>query len=856
MQYDDFQVETFLRTGAHEQELRDAFGDRLYDELARLAQAIDHRPTPFEATRRKVLILPGIMGSRLSAVEDGQPDLVWIQPSDLATGGIAKIAWGATVVASGTVFAPYLRLRLSLTLAGFDAEFLPYDWRQSPGASARALMRHLRKNDLSDVTLVCHSMGGLVARQMAAEDADRDVISMVVTIGTPNKGSYSPVQVFDLSHSLLGPLGLVDLHHDRRTLVEGYLRAFPGLVEMMPTPTARPSEGYFSKTGWPSAAVPPTPTALTSAKAAVAALPPPDDRFRQIIGTGERTVVSARKSGKVHIYTMSDDGDGTVPRDLAEMGDVPRYYCEGGHGWLCNKADVIAATIDLIHRGETSELPRTAPVIATESVPIDISSADLAVLNESTAMPQRETDLAGTFLSIRMDDPTPRTAVIGTEPPDASAPGAYPADVVDAASARWRASDAERGAVLQSQLESHPLAAETPRRLGAYARRLITQVDAAHGNGTAHRISRDLETALDGLTDTDAPGGDAATPIPALLERVIGEAEEFLSVMFIKRAVVAARPVGRIISTLTGRGIGTGFLVSPGVIMTNHHVLPNAVSAGAASIQFRYELDIDSRESLASTFTLDPERLFHTDERLDMAIVAVSTVSHDGVQTDEFGHLPLVGVEGKIRKGEPVNIIQHPLAGRKQVVFRESLLTALPSDADHVAHYTGDTQPGSSGAPVFSDRWEVIALHHSGVPDQAENGSFITLDGGIWNRETDPQMKTLKWVANEGIRISRIVTHLKTVPQLLRAQGRPGADLVEDVLAVSRRAERDGIFFQPQPGPAVERTPPQSDGATGLFGAPQTPQPAAGEGGITIPLNLRITLGLPCATTSLSNQNR
>ena len=73
----------------------------------------------------------------------------------------------------------------------------------------------------------------------------------------------------------------------------------------------------------------------------------------------------------------------------------------------------------------------------------------------------------------------------------------------------------------------------------------------------------------------------------------------------------------------------------------------------------------------------------------------------------------------------------------KQVVIRENRLLDLPDNLetfDRVAHYEADTEPGSSGAPVFSDLWEVVALHHSGVPKTDPQGRFLDVDGHIWKR--------------------------------------------------------------------------------------------------------------------------
>ena len=42
--------------------------------------------------------------------------------------------------------------------------------------------------------------------------------------------------------------------------------------------------------------------------------------------------------------------------------------------------------------------------------------------------------------------------------------------------------------------------------------------------------------------------------------------------------------------------------------------------------------------------------------------------------------------------------------------------------------YQTDTATGSSGAPVFNDQWDVVALHHSGVPE-IRDGKWMTLTG-------------------------------------------------------------------------------------------------------------------------------
>ncbi len=805
MIYSDAEVEEFLRTGEQEAELRKQFGDAEYNELTALARDMGHKPQVHESHRGDVFILPGIMGSQLSVLKNGVQDPVWIDPSDIALGGLKKLKMGAaSVAATAVILSPYQKMKMRLKRAGYNVKYMAYDWRLSPEASGKALIDWIRRKGMTNVSLVCHSMGGLVAREMAAQDSDKTLISRVITVGTPNYGSYSPVEIFALTHSMLKMVAAVDIRHTRREIAHDILRNFPGLLQMMPAPSKRPDESFFSTSGWPKGTVKPTKAALDAAKAAVSKLPKPDDRFIQIVGWAEKTIVNARKASQGFVYTKAYDGDGTVPRALAEVKGVQRYYTKGAHGDLCKRSDVIEATLDLLKSSKTSKLPETLPLRTAEATLHEENSIDLAK-QETPAMDLSsvsDADFAGDFLATKQKQPAAASVLISQATQPRKTDGAYPAPLMAAARKRWEESQAEREDVERKIEQAAPLAAETQERLKAYTRRLKSQVDSVE-TGSGAEIAQNLGRALK-LTESMGPVMEhMPQPNKAFLERVIGEAEEFLSVMFFKRAVIAARAVGRIVTNHSHSGFGTGFLIAPNVLMTNNHVLSTVQNAAASSIQFQYELHADSRQSDGFTFRLVPERLFYTDEKLDMSLIAVSPFALDGTPIKEFGYLPLISAEGKIRKGQHVNIIQHPNGGRKQVVFRKSTLNALPEKSDYVAHYTGDTKPGSSGSPVFSDRWEVVALHHSGVPETNSDGKFITINDTVWDPRNDPQAQTIKWVANEGIRISRIVRHLNDVPAFLDATGQPGTDLVREILKISANASREPATSFTSPPPVI-----------------------------------------------------
>jgi endonuclease G len=173
---------------------------------------------------------------------------------------------------------------------------------------------------------------------------------------------------------------------------------------------------------------------------------------------------------------------------------------------------------------------------------------------------------------------------------------------------------------------------------------------------------------------------------------------------------------------------------------------------------FQYGLAGDDEPK--QTFTLDVDKLFFTDKELDFTVVALSPRSDSGaLAIADLGWLPLIGITGKVMDGEWLTIVQHPQGERNQVCVRENQL--IKRD-DEVLWYSTDTLGGSSGSPVFNNDWLVVALHHSGVPE-TKDGKWQTVDGHDYDSTRDSE-ENIKWIANEGIRASRIVQKLSTDP--------------------------------------------------------------------------------------------
>ena len=128
-------------------------------------------------------------------------------------------------------------------------------------------------------------------------------------------------------------------------------------------------------------------------------------------------------------------------------------------------------------------------------------------------------------------------------------------------------------------------------------------------------------------------------------------------------------------------------------------------------IEFNYQDGVDGKPLLAAGPPASTRTAFFlADEERDFALVAVRATP---AELAPFGFNRLIEAEGKAIIGEFVTIVQHPRGEKKQIALRENRIVDIP---DRFLHYSADTEPGSSGSPVFNDQWEVVALHHASVP--------------------------------------------------------------------------------------------------------------------------------------------
>jgi V8-like Glu-specific endopeptidase/PAS domain-containing protein len=237
-------------------------------------------------------------------------------------------------------------------------------------------------------------------------------------------------------------------------------------------------------------------------------------------------------------------------------------------------------------------------------------------------------------------------------------------------------------------------------------------------------------------------------------------------------------------------GCGTGFLVGPDLVLTNWHVAgpfwAQDDKASKVAVHFDYEKDSKGIERPATR----PCRL-KRDWNLpnspvmqsDFALLRLDRrAADDAVDGKSRGFLSLTGkteeeLAQTLERGSPLLILQHPQA--------EPLKLALGSadriEASRYVWYGVNTEPGSSGSPCFSQRLEVVGVHHYGTDLK---------NRGVLASAIEPSIRD----------------SVKTAPENIQEHGQPESipnPLIPDMSNPSKTTlKKRALIIQPEDKPA------------------------------------------------------
>jgi V8-like Glu-specific endopeptidase len=209
-----------------------------------------------------------------------------------------------------------------------------------------------------------------------------------------------------------------------------------------------------------------------------------------------------------------------------------------------------------------------------------------------------------------------------------------------------------------------------------------------------------------------------------VLEKIFGE-NTLRPIAFLARGLEVSRSVAYVsVTSGNERWSGTGFMVAPNLAMTNNHVISDASQLPGVIVRFNYQQDLLGRDLEIKDYPAAPNGLFHTNKTLDYTIFEVQS---DPGKKDAWANLALKPHD--VKPNERINIIQHPGGQPKQISMQNNMVEYIGGD---VLQYVTSTLPGSSGSPIFDDRWQVVGLHHAGgLIAEPTTGRYFNRNEGI-----------------------------------------------------------------------------------------------------------------------------
>jgi pimeloyl-ACP methyl ester carboxylesterase/tetratricopeptide (TPR) repeat protein len=349
--------------------------------------------TPEDSAKLPALfILPGILGSNLKI----GTDRIWL--GWRTVNNFDRLAYdrtGSGVATDGLVASYYDDLATEFS-SDHDVKPFAFDWRLPIAVEAKRLataiaqQMDLRGKSGPPIRLIAHSMGGLVIRtmQIVAPEIWEKMISVdgsrILMLGTPNAGSWAPMQVLsgdDTFGNLLSIVGAPFRGDETRQAIAD----FPGFVQLQALSNGLDQTSTWQKLSDADAAairkrtvwhalqlqrnqfiwgVPPQTTLNEASKLWQAlnrqkqgALSSFAHKLLLVVGKAPLTPANYELTLNGVVYLNAPDGgDGRVLLESALLPGVETWVVDADHGSLPRKKEAFKGYRELITTGKTAAL--------------------------------------------------------------------------------------------------------------------------------------------------------------------------------------------------------------------------------------------------------------------------------------------------------------------------------------------------------------------------------------------------------------------------------------------------------------------------------------------------------------------
>lgn len=280
----------------------------------------------------------------------------------------------------------------------------------------------------------------------------------------------------------------------------------------------------------------------------------------------------------------------------------------------------------------------------------------------------------------------------------------------------------------------------------SFVKQVFAVIEASQEDGWTEALIAGLRSAKAGniklrlVAETFGIVGERTTPLPEgrSLEKIIRDDGGFADVLTWTAAMAAhQRRVCRVELPLNS-AVGTGFLVGPDLVLTNHHVMAAAIGDKAKATDFACRFDYAAgpagthagnavalaadwhvASSPPSAADEAPERGPAGAHELDYCLVRLGVRIGD----DERGWIAARLGRAMPAERDILLLLQHP-AGLPAKLTLGAVLA--PNETRTRLRHDANTLAGASGSPCFDARLDLVGLHHAGDPlhDKAAKPKF------------------------------------------------------------------------------------------------------------------------------------